>query len=72
VPLRTLKFSKMYCIMRAFLDESYDSHTMAVGGWLAHEDAWTLIETKWSQRIEFERQRSIRRGEVPISRRHAS
>ena len=59
-------------MLRAFLDESYDSGTMCVGGWLCREETWTWIEARWHQRIEHERRMSIRRGEPPISRYHAT
>jgi hypothetical protein len=72
VPLQDLKFSRVYCVLKAYLDESYNSATMCVGGWLCHEDVWTSIESAWRQRIDYERRISIKRGEVPISRYHAT
>jgi len=67
-----LRTSGIDCVLRAYVDESYDSKTMCVGGWLCHEASWKLIEPKVGQRIEYERRRSIRRGELPISRYHAT
>ncbi|HVB87215.1 MAG TPA: hypothetical protein VNK23_11190 [Candidatus Dormibacteraeota bacterium] len=55
-----------------YTDESYDSKTFCVGGWLYHDDLWKVVEKKWSDRIEYERRRSIKRGETPISRFHAA
>jgi hypothetical protein len=72
VSLRDLKFSRIYCVLNAYIDESYDSHTMAVGGWLAHEDTWPEIETKWLQRVAHENRMSKKRGFKPISRYHAT
>jgi len=72
VLLADLKFSKVYCLLRAYLDESYDNKTLCLGGWLCREESWIEIENKLTQRIEFERRKSIRHGKPPISRYHAT
>lgn len=72
VYMRELKLSQVYCVLKAYLDESYDNRTMCIGGWLCNEDTWNGIETKWLQRIEYERRISVKRGEDPISRYHAT
>lgn len=72
VSLTDLKFSRIYCVLKAYFDESYDPSTMCVGGWLCLEDAWKPIETNWLARIEHERRISIKRNCKPISRYHAT
>ena len=62
----------MYLVLTAHLDESYNNHTMAVGGWLCDNHTWNRIESAWIQRIDFENRFSVKRGLKPISRFHAS
>lgn len=59
-------------MLHAYLDESYDAHTMCVGGWLSPDNVWPLINEKWAQRIEYEQKLSIRRSQEPIDRYHAT
>jgi Protein of unknown function (DUF3800) len=59
-------------MMAYYADESYDSTTFCVGGWLHDAERWKEVETKWNQRIEYERRQSIKKGQQPISRFHAS
>lgn len=70
--LRELKFSRIYCMLKAYFDESYGHATMCVGGWICDETSWTQIERKWLARIEHERRMSIKNGHPPISRYHAT
>src|ERR1035441_8588036 len=70
--LRDLKFSRVYCVLKAYLDESYDTSTMCVGGWICDEDSWKRIEGKWLARIEYERRLEIKQGHKPIQRYHAT
>lgn len=60
VYLRELKLSGVYCVLTAYLDESYDNGTMCVGGWLCHEDTWKQIEPRWIQRIGYESRMSVK------------
>jgi hypothetical protein len=59
-------------IWHAYIDESYNSKTFCVGGFLAPEGIWNGIAHDWSNRIEYERRRSIKKGLRPISRYHAT
>jgi len=34
----------MFCMLTAYMDESYNNRTMSVGGWLCHEKVWPLLE----------------------------
>ncbi len=60
VSVKDLKLSRVYCVLKAYLDESYDSSTMCVGGWLCLDDAWKPIEDKWLARIEYERRIAVK------------
>jgi hypothetical protein len=64
--------SEAFCVLTFYADESYDANTFCVGGWLHSVDSWKDIESKWSQRIEYERRRSIKKNQIPISRFHAA
>jgi hypothetical protein len=70
--LKDLKFSRFYCMLKAYFDESYDHATMCVGGWICDENSWKQIESKWLARIEHERRMSVKNGFTPISRYHAT
>jgi hypothetical protein len=70
--LRDFKFSRVYCVLKAYFDESYDHATMCVGGWVCDENTWKQIEGKWIARIEHERRMSIKKGYAPVSRYHAT
>jgi hypothetical protein len=60
-------------VYTAYFDESYtDGFLMCVGGWLASDTTWGKIEGRWRRRIEYEKRRSIKRGESAIDRYHAS
>jgi len=72
VSLNDLKLSRVYCVLKAYFDESYDGSTMCVGGWLCTEDGWKLIEDKWLARIAHENRMSVKKGHPPITRYHAT
>jgi hypothetical protein len=57
---------------RAYLDESYDSKTFCVGGFLARVAEWEKIERAWAKVIAGEGIRSQRKGFAPISAYHAT
>ena len=59
-------------MLKAYLDESYNTRTMCVGGFLAHENVWKKIEPKWEERIAYENRKSVKMGFPPISRYHAT
>jgi hypothetical protein len=59
-------------MLEAYIDESYNSRTFCVGGWLAPVEKWSVIQKSWKQRVDFERSMSIKKGFRPISRYHAS
>jgi hypothetical protein len=62
----------VFCVLTFYVDESYDSLTLCVGGWLCGQRCWSDIERKWGQRVEYERRQSAKRSERQISRFHAS
>lgn len=77
IPFRELagslrRSSRIFCVLTAYLDESYNNRTFCVGGWLASVSEWSTIEKQWVQRVEYERRKSIEKGFPPISRYHAS
>ena len=72
VSLNDLKFSRVYCVLKAYFDESYDRSTMCVGGWLCTGDGWKVIEDKWVARIAHESRMSVKKGHRPIQRYHAT
>jgi hypothetical protein len=55
-----------------YIDESYNSSTFCVGGFMATKTTWTSIERAWSERIGYENRRSAKKGHPPISRYHAT
>ena len=55
-----------------YADEGFDETTMCVAGWLRTSDRWMSLEQQWSQRIEYECHRSMKREQQPISRFHAT
>jgi hypothetical protein len=57
---------------RAYIDESYDSKTFCVGGFLARAKEWEKIERAWRKIIIGERIRSEKKGFPPISSYHAT
>ena len=57
---------------RDYIDESYNSRTFCVGGWLASNDGWSNIESAWLERIKYENRISAKKGMSPISRYHAA
>jgi hypothetical protein len=59
-------------MFKAYLDESYNTRTVCVGGFLAHEKVWQEIEPKWKERIAYENRKSAKLGFPPISRYHAT
>jgi hypothetical protein len=69
---RTFRASKVFCMLEAYLDESFNGRTMCVGGFLAHERVWRKIEAKWKERIAYENRKSAKIGCPPISRYHAT
>jgi hypothetical protein len=69
-----LKKSRIFCLMdwHAYIDESYDSNTFCVGGFMAPIDDWEKIELAWKQRLDYENRKSAEGGFPPISRYHAT
>jgi hypothetical protein len=72
VSVMDLNFSKVYCVLKAYFDESFDDSAMCVGGWLCLDYAWKHIEGKWLSRIEHERRIAIKHRHKPIERYHAT
>jgi hypothetical protein len=66
------RYSRIFAMLTAYLDESYYNRTFCVGGWVLRENKWSAFERDWDKCIEQERQSSISRGFPPISRYHAS
>lgn len=56
----------------AYLDESYNTKTFCVGGFLARANVWEKITPAWSERIAYENRISAKKGFPPISRYHAT
>ena len=59
-------------LWHAYIDESYNTKTFCVGGFLARESVWGQIEPAWSERIAYENRMSAKKGFPPISRYHAT
>ncbi len=59
-------------MLTAYMDESYNNRTLCVAGWLSSEEGWERTESQWAERIQYERRISLKKGQVPISRYHAS
>ncbi len=57
---------------RAYIDESYDSRTFCVGGFLARATEWAKIERAWEKVVIGERVRSQNKGFPPITGYHAT
>jgi hypothetical protein len=77
IPFRELsspfrRYSRLFAMITAYLDESYNGATFCVGGWVMYETHWPRLERDWRQWIDRERQRSVKAGSKPISRYHAS
>jgi hypothetical protein len=68
----TFRPSRVFCMLHAYLDESYNNRAFCVGGWILPDKAWIAFEREWNQRIEMERRNSIKKGFPPISRYHAA
>jgi len=66
------KISKVFAMFNYYADESYNNRVMCVAGWLAPDGLWDVIEPQWTERIEYERRMSIKKGFAPISRFHAA
>jgi hypothetical protein len=56
----------------AYIDESYNTKTFCVGGFLAPESVWEGLSKDWSERIEYERRWAVKKGLKPISRYHST
>ena len=41
-------------ILKDYIDESYNNRTFCIGGWLASEPRWSMIEESWRERFEYE------------------
>jgi hypothetical protein len=72
VLLSELNFSRLYCVLKTYLDESYNDKIMCVGGWMCSDQHWDYIEKSWSERITFENRISRLKGLKPLTRYHAS
>ncbi len=59
-------------VLQLYIDESYNSGTFCVGGWLGTKDIWDSINTSWLARIAYENRVSAKHGFSPISRYHAT
>jgi hypothetical protein len=66
------RHSRVFAMLTAYIDESYNNRTFCVAAWILPEPEWRALERDWKKIIERERQESIRQGFVPISRYHAS
>jgi len=66
------RVGRMFCLLTAYFDESYNDRTLCVGGWLCDDDTWKHIDLKWAARIEYERRISALKGLKPLTRYHAS
>jgi len=62
----------MFCMLTAYMDESYNNRTMSVGGWLCHEKVWPLLEGEWRTRILYENRISQKKDLKQLSRYHAA
>jgi hypothetical protein len=76
IPFREIvagrRWSRVFCMLSAYLDESYNNRTFCVGGWVLPDKAWIAFERDWNRRIEMERRNSAKKGFPPISRYHAA
>lgn len=59
-------------IFESYLDESLNTRTMCVGGWLGRDVLFDKIGEALDRRIAYERAYSIERGFKPIERYHAN
>jgi hypothetical protein len=59
-------------ILKDYIDESYNNRTFCIGGWLASETRWSMIEASWRERLEYENRVSAKKGFPLISRYHAT
>ena len=66
------RVGRVFCVLSAYFDESYDSHTMCIGGFMATDSVWGRIEPRWAARIRIESEISGRQGLKPLSRYHAT
>lgn len=62
----------MYCLLTAYMDESYGSRAFCVAGWLSVNRRWSIIENQWVRRVKHERRMCEKQGLPPISRYKAS
>ena len=58
--------------MSGYLDDSYNNDTVVVGGWIAHDKVWDVIQKKWDERIAYEGRISAKNGLMSLTRYHAS
>ncbi len=56
----------------AYIDESDNTKSFCVGGFLARESTWDEVAGKWSERIAYENRRSAKKGLHPIARYHSN
>jgi hypothetical protein len=67
------RIGKVFCVLTAYFDESYDDKkTMCVGGWLATDAVWGRIAPRWAARIRHESDACVRAGLKPLTRYHAT
>jgi hypothetical protein len=59
-------------MMTGYIDESANSRTVLVGGWIANDQHWELVAKLWTARIEFENRICARKGLPILSRYHAA
>lgn len=55
-----------------YIDESYNSGTFCVGGWLGTKSIGDRINESWRERIAHENRMSAKEGFPPIARYHAT
>jgi hypothetical protein len=59
-------------VLEGYFDESYNSQTFVLGGWIAEDRQFSWLETQWVRRLALENRRLLKQGKQPLSRYHAS
>jgi hypothetical protein len=63
---------RLFCMMSAYLDESYGPSTVCVGGWIATDEKWDRIQEEWLTRLNYENRVSAKHGLKKLRRFHAA
>lgn len=66
------RVGKAFCLLTAYMDESYNKRTFCVGGWLCSDEEWGTVERRWIERIKHESRISVKKRLRPVRRFHAS